>query len=518
MRISAPSWERDWPLAVLAAAALLLAAPLWCVSAPAMPDYPAHLASFWLIGRGTDPAYFIHWGFIPNLASEILVPGLARLTGLTMAARLFLTAAVLMWVLGPGAIHRALYGRWGEAPIAGAFFAYNANFSWGFFNYYFAMGLGFLVFAAWIERERKTRGWLGLFAAAITIVYFCHIFAAATLLLMIAVYEIALAHRRTGWNIRGLLPRAAAVAAIYAPAAIAFLFLRPHNTGDLRVQFDLADTALDRFESLIEHSFDDPAYALPVLLFAGLAAALLRHRARLHPLMWGVLGVLLIGSLFAPEWAMGGWAVHLRLPAVFATMLFAATELRLDIRLARALAGGLLALIAWNGGALAADWGVYDRQVAEFRTADRAIPRGARIVTVLDGDAIGLASDQPYWHMAEFAIIDRAAFTPLMFTTAGQHVVQLRESYKSVAAATAQQGSPPDIDELAFLAAGQTGADEDIMNVFPYLLRFQCHFDQAVVIHLGGQRSPVPPMLRLVHAGSFFSLYDIVPDAACARR
>ena len=50
--------------------------------------------------------------------------------------------------------------------------------------------------------------------------------------------------------------------------------------------------------------------------------------------------------------------------------------------------------------------------------------------------------------MAEFAIIDRGDMTALMFTTKGQHVVQLKPPYDRFAAATAQQGSPPDIDEL----------------------------------------------------------------------
>ena len=38
--------ERHWTGLALLAATLMLAAPLWCVNAPAMPDYPAHLASF----------------------------------------------------------------------------------------------------------------------------------------------------------------------------------------------------------------------------------------------------------------------------------------------------------------------------------------------------------------------------------------------------------------------------------------------------------------------------------------
>jgi hypothetical protein len=139
-----------------------------------------------------------------------------------------------------------------------------------------------------------------------------------------------------------------------------------------------------------------------------------------------------------------------------------------------------------------------------------------RLLTVLDGDALGEQADQPYWHMAEFAVPLKDAFTPLLFTTKGQHVVQLNPPYDRFAAASAQQGSPPDIDELTFLARGDMAADEDMAEIFPYLDHFQCHFDIAVVVHLGGKRSAVPPMLTLRHAGSFFSLYDIKPDRSCA--
>ena len=54
-------------------------------------------------------------------------------------------------------------------------------------------------------------------------------------------------------------------------------------------------------------------------------------------------------------------------------------------------------------------------------------------------------------------------------------------------------------------------------DIFPYLVHFQCHFDVAVVIHLDGKRTPVPPMLKLRQAHSFFSTYDIVPDKACRK-
>ena len=230
------AWERDWAPRhwtgfTLVAAALMLATPLWCVWAPAMPDYPAHLATFAMIQQGTATAlYHLHWAFVPNLASEVLVPLLARLTGLVVATKLFLTAAIFLWILGPGAIHRALYGRTGISPLFGAFFAYNANFIWGFFNYYFAAGLSFAIFAGWIGTQKRN-GALRLagFAVAVTVLYFCHIFAAASLLLMMVGFEVAQNIRLDNRDLAALARRAACVALVYLPAALAFVFLRPRS-------------------------------------------------------------------------------------------------------------------------------------------------------------------------------------------------------------------------------------------------------------------------------------------------
>ena len=530
----AGNWTpRHWPesrltgLTLLVAAAIMIV-PLWSVWAPAMPDYPAHLASFALIDQtmfhhgasGTvgNKIYHLQWAFVPNLASEVLVPLLAQITGLVAATKLFLTIAILLWVLGPGAIHRALYGRTGIAPLFGAFFAYNANFVWGFFNYYFATGLSFAILAGWIATENRGRHWrLAGFALAVTLLYFCHLFAAASLALMLAGYELAQNLRLEHKNLRLLATRGVRVAIIYLPAALAFLLLKPAGSADMDLQFNLLDTMLDRYESLVQYAFDQSADLLPAVLFCGLGIALLLRKARLHPAMHITLALLLLGALLAPEWALGGWAVHLRLPAVFGAMLFASAELPMVPRTRIVLAFTALALIAWNARLLTQSWQGYDRQYLEFQAALEEIPRGSRLLTVLDGNAIGERSDQPYWHMAEFAIPERGVFTPLLFTTRGQHVVQLNPPFSRYAAATAEQGSPPDVDELAFLARGDMDADEEMKENVPYLNHFQCHFDVAVVVHLGGKRTPVPPMLRLRHAGSFFSFYDILPDRSCHR-
>ena len=509
----------SWPLVASIAAAVLLASPLWFVTAPGMPDYPAHLASFALIGGAPSSYYSVSWQALPNLASEALVPLLARIMPLAWATRLFLSVTVVLWVLGPAAIQRTLFGHVSASVLFAAFFAYNANFMWGFFNYTFATGLAFFVFAAWIASDGK-RGALHLaaFAVALTLLYFSHLFALAVLLLAIGCYELS------GWlaeaprDTRKLVARLWPVALICLPAAFAFLVLKPAGAGGTNLEFDLLDTMLDRAGAAMQFGFDRPDYLLTAGLCLTFAIGIYLKLFTVHPRMRLVLIVFALCALLAPEWALGGWGVHMRLPAVLGVLAFASVEWRAVQRIQILGSAALFVLMGASALAVAQDWRIYDAQYAEFRSHAADIKPNGRLLTVLDGDSLGWDPDQPYWHMAEFAAIDRGAFTPLMFTTAGQHIVHIHPPADRFAAAAAQQGSPPDIDELDDLAAGHVDADEDIRKIFPYLLHFDCHFDQAVVIHGAGRHAQVPAMLRPLREGSFYTLYDIVPGKSCASR
>ncbi len=505
----------------LCATGTILALPVWLAPMPAMPDYPAHLASFYLLGGGAklpllSQFYQVQWAFVPNLAGETIVPLLSSIMGLTVATTVFLSLTIILWVIGAGAVQRALYGRVGAASLCAGLFAYNANLMWGFFNYCFGIGVALFALAGWIGdgNRRKPLHLVG-FAVAILAVYFCHVFAAAVLVLIVACYEFSgLERPLLAWN---TLRRVAPVAAICTPAAFAFLFLKPQGGGG-PVTFNLLDTIGDRVSAAVQWNFDQSAWPLLAALVALFATGVWRRKIVLHPRMKLALAVLALMCVFAPEWAMGGWGVDLRLPAVLGALAFASAEFRFQWRTLVALIVAALAAAAWNAAALAGNWRYYDQQFAEFRGAVKDLQAGSKIVTVLDGDAIGLASDQPYWHMAEYAIIDRQAFTPLLFATRGQHLIRLQPDVASIAANSAQQGSPPDISELDDLVAGIANDNSDIRNVFPYLLRFQCHFDIALVLHLGGRRSAVPDVLTLEHAGSFFALYRIKRGQNCGTR
>jgi hypothetical protein len=498
--------------------ALVLAVPLWVAPTPAMPDYPAHFATFYLLSGGANSpllahSYHVHWTAVPNLAGETIIPALGSAIGLHAATAVFLSAAVVTWSLAGGAIQWALFRRVTPAPLLGSVFVYNANFMWGFFNYCFGTALALLVFAVWIIAERRLRLWHGaLLSIAVLVIYFCHIFAVAVLLLLIGCYQLGAIARPA--RVVDVSRRLWPAIAIALPTAIAFVFFKPAGS-DNSLKFNIIDTLLDRLSSPVQFTFDQPAWILLAALVALFAYGVRNGRIVLHPRMKPLLLTLVAACIIAPEWAMGGWGVDLRLPALLGTLVFASMEFRFARSAQLSLAAAAVLVTSWQSAALAGNWLYYDHRFGEFRAADKLLNPGSKIVTVLDGDAIGLASDQPYWHMAEYAIIDRGVFTPLLFATRGQHVIELAPAVSGIAATSAQQGSPPDISELDDLANGNMRDDPDIREVFPYLLRFQCHFDAAVVIHLGGHRSPVPDMLAPMHEGSFFSLYRIRHDENC---
>jgi hypothetical protein len=516
------SLGEDWSAAAVLAAAVMMILPLWAADVPAMPDYPAHLASFYLIeGGARDPTlagfYFIHWAWIPNLAFEYVVPLLAPWLDISATTKILLSIAVASWVIAPALIHRGLYGRLGIAPIGAVFFAYNDNFMWGFFNYYLGAGLALLAFAGWMaSRAWRSSLRIAVFAPVVLAIYFCHLFAAAVLLLMVFCYELSGLVQRRAFTLGAAFSLVWPLALIAAPAALAFLFLKPSGN-DAHVAFNLMDTFRDRVEAAIALSFDKPAYIVLGALILFLALGAWRRWISFHPSMKIMLLAVLVLTLFAPEEAMGGWGVDLRLPALLGALTFASLEIKLPKAARIGLGTAALAAVALNAAALAGNWRYYNAQFHEFRASLASLPRGVRLMTVLDGDAIGKAADQPYWHVAEFAVIDRAGFTPLLFTTKGQHVVQLRPGLEKIAATSAQQGSPPDVTELDDLAAGTVDQDWDIEHVFPYLMYFQCKYDEVALVHLNGHRSPVPDMLRLRHAGSFFALYDIDHEG-CPKR
>jgi hypothetical protein len=294
-----------------------------------------------------------------------------------------------------------------------------------------------------------------------------------------------------------------------------YLFLRPDapRAPDMPTHLFL-DWPL-RFGAALHITFERCDWVTLGLLAGAAGFGLLSGHMRIHRRMIMPLAVIALALALMPDAAIGGWGLELRLPPVLGALFFAATKVSLPARRRAQLAGFAFALLALHALILVLDWRVYDRQYAEFRLSAAQLPQGTRLMTVIDGDAIAEVPDQPYSHMAEFAVIDAHAFTPLLFTTKGQHIIRVQPPYERYAAASAMQGSPPDLTELPKLARPDGRRDPVLENAYPYLIDYPCHFDKIVLIQGKGPPGTLPDGLTLAHKGSFFSIYDIERPARC---
>ena len=115
---------------------LFLAAvmPVLLPSLPlAMVDYNNHLARMFVLARdGTaqaHPYYQVTWSLVPNLAMDLIVPGIGRHIGVETANRLFYLLSQILIVTGAMALERAVKGRFQIAGFIALIFLYSTPFA-----------------------------------------------------------------------------------------------------------------------------------------------------------------------------------------------------------------------------------------------------------------------------------------------------------------------------------------------------------------------------------------------------
>jgi hypothetical protein len=172
----------------------LTLSPLLWASIPPLADYPNHLARMWiLVHRSEIPElasnYFIHWRLVPNLAMDLVVPTLAKITTVETAGRLFIALTMLTLIGGTVALHRALHGRVGLWPLCSLLFIYNAALYYGFLNFLFGAGLFLWAFSGWIAtRQWKTAPRMTVFSVVAGLLLILHLFAFGLYGLSVAAY------------------------------------------------------------------------------------------------------------------------------------------------------------------------------------------------------------------------------------------------------------------------------------------------------------------------------------------
>lgn len=506
--------------AVYAVLTLLALAPLAMVDIPALVDYPNHLARIHVIaGIGTDSAlasnYQVVWGATPNLAMDLILPPLTRVFSVELLGRLFIAMTMLLLIAGTLVLHRTLHGSIGLWPVAVYLFLYNHLLIMGFLNYLFSVGIALMLFAAWIASARWP-AWIRwtLFPPALAALFFAHIFALGIYGVCVGAYEFSRVWPtlRTEW--RSLPRRWAVVAWQFLPAAGLVLATMPDSgAGDF-----IYGPFLSKVRAVWSPTL---TYIKPIdvviflFVVAVCAGGLATRRLALARAVRLPLCLLTAIAAVIPFWIEGAWGItafmDLRLPLVIALLLVAGLRPgNVSPRVAVAVICAGAVLMGGRIVDISSEWRKLDRQYAEFRAAARLIEPGAAILPAQKEDVPRRDGENRfedvYGNMPVLAVIDRAAFVPILFTDPDKQ--PLRASDRRAFLDTGF-GAPIEYALLVDAAYG-IGAVQGGIGMSPFWKDWPRHYDYVLTTHFGDSENPLPDLLVPAHEGSFFTIYRIV--------
>jgi hypothetical protein len=181
--------------------ALLVAAmtPLFVVEIPAMLDYVNHLARMYLLSGPANLAYERHWGLYPDLAMDLIVPGLARWMSVAAAAKVFIGVSQVLVVTGAVFLELIVKGRHRLGGLGALLVLFSLPFAWGQINFMFGMGVAVWGIALWIWLKDQP-GWSRwiVHAAAVAILFVSHFFDLGVYGLVVGLYELSCFRRSAG--------------------------------------------------------------------------------------------------------------------------------------------------------------------------------------------------------------------------------------------------------------------------------------------------------------------------------
>ncbi|MBV8574552.1 MAG: hypothetical protein JOZ58_05850 [Acetobacteraceae bacterium] len=496
---------RASPLRVWSGFALALAltaVPVFSTVLPPLLDYPNHLARMHLLVEGGDAFYSVHWAVLPNLAEDLIVPPLARVMPLDLAAKLFLVMIFSLLAGGVVWLNRIATGCWRLWPLLAFLFLYNRSFLWGFLNYLFGIGIALCGAALWLALE-KTRAWLRILSSSIVglACFFSHIAAFgfyALVILGIEATPAAAELRNRQWPALG---RRAAIAAAQFTAPLV-LFFSGSRGADGNIIYPAiwrkADLLFGVFDNY-DRAFDLVSFGAFFALFAWLACA--RRLGLVSRLGWAISFVFL-AYLLLPSQIYGGSGADHRLPTALFLLLIAATAPRFpNWRVAAAVGFSAAVLMVVRLGVIERVWQQADRVYSADLIGIDALPIGTRLAIAHPADLFHVAP-VPEVHFAALAISRREAFVPTLFAIPGQQPVVLNPGFAALASAMQPQG----------LWEVLVDSREPSRNQLPAELG---HYDFIALT----DRRPIPKVshrcLRPFFVQPTFQIYEIVHDRGC---
>lgn len=424
-------WERRWFFAFLIAASTV---PLLWPETPPLVDVPGHMGRFRVqLDLANSPdlqRYFdFQWMLVGNLGTDLLVELLGPIFGLEMAVKLIVLAIPPLTVLGLIWVAKEIHGRVPPTLMFAVPFVYGYPFNFGFLNFSLALALSLIAFGFWLHLTNAGRLRLRelLFVPISCMLWVTHAFGWGILGLLAYSAELFRHHDEGGNWKRAIVRAAINVAPMGLP-----LILMAMSSGS-----EVVGGRTENFFQLF-----DKAYAL---------VAMLRDRW----LLWDSIGVgvalvLLIATyrerhlqmsrrLAIPAAAL--LATFVLLPAVilglsYADMRIAPVMTMLAIMAIRVAPGQTLLdrWLAWLGLAFLClrlagntlSFAIADREIRDWLTALREIPRGAPVLSLVGEYCDGRWPMPRHNHLGSFVIVRNHGFSNDQWQAAGAQLLRIR--------------------------------------------------------------------------------------------
>lgn len=499
--------ERTVAIIVLAVLAAVSFLPVLLTPIPAMVDYPNHLARMYILSQNgapdANPYYEMAWAFYPNLGMDLLVPQLARLTGVETATRLFLLLSQLLIVGGALLLEWVRKGRVHLAGFAALAFLYCLPFSWGFVNFEFGLGLALWGIAVYLMLADGP--WPLRFVANllfVTALYVAHFFSLGIYGATLGVFELS--------RIRGRqmsYPVAAARLGALALPALALFAIMHVTAGSIGSE---GTSWFPGFKPVwplrIMNGYNlTIAAATGLALMIALLLAARRGVLRLEPAgIWLATGFALL-YLVIPSKLFGTSFVDLRVIPAAALILPAFCSLSLPNRAWRMAAlAGISGIILLNLAVVLSVWLPYRADYAAIIASFQKIDRGSRVLVGSIGDngdpPFADLTSYPMYYAPTLAVHYANAFVPNLFTETGKQPVRPREAVRNIAI---PYGGPVPSDLLAAIATGRSPADAP-----PFVRTWYRDFDFLYVLG-SPAANPLPDLLEVLETSERFVLYRI---------
>jgi hypothetical protein len=505
--------------AILCALAL---APILAFDYPGIVDHPNHLARLYVLSSSPDSTlhqvYQPAWAIIPNVALDslgvVLHPWLSPVAVLKLATLLGLGGVLL----GVALLQRRVLGELNPLVWLASVPIFNIATSMGYVNY--ILGLAVVLHATWLwlvlgERPLWVRALVFNLLGAV--LFFCHISALGLFGLIALSWDLGRLRREGGLGVAGLLRLAGSLGALFAlPLLLVLLAERPeqiarfHYYGKARIL--MAATYVP----------NRPAFLLVSVASGLLVYDLLRKRLLLvAPAMRPTLWLLALMTVLLPSNVSSAIDVDTRVLVCMVFLCIASTRI-VNPRRRRVVALGLilLSVVSARSILLSVQWRARSQEIEAFRADIAQIEPGAAVLAAgwpPGGARCAEALPEPvqlFWHLPSFAVVDRGAFVPLVFTGRGMQPIRATQRYRPLDAGSGIPVPP----ELLDMAAQPEPSDRlrqllDEKQIPGYFVDWPHRFDYLVFLHQGC-RSPIEPgHLLELSDGSFYTLYRVLPGS-----